>query len=107
MAVAAAIWFITWHKRNLLEIGKAWNWNDRAKQLQRRAEETLRKLNLREHLCEGPGVFVALMYMSGQIQKLALELSSHLSAQFVSITIICKEFPKEVDEYCHVVPWEN
>lgn len=73
----------------------------------KRAEETLRKLNLREGICEGSGVFVELRYMSGQIQKLALELSSNLGAQFVSITIICKEFPMEVIKYCHTVPWEN
>lgn len=100
----AAIWFIIWHKWNLSAIGKAWNWNNGAKQLQRRAEETLGKLTLREGICEGPGIFVALRYISGQIQKLALALSSHLGAPFVSITIICKWFPREVDKYRHAVP---
>lgn len=100
----AAIWFIIWHKWNLSAIGKAWNWNNGAKQLQRRAEETLGKLTLMEGICEGPGVFVALRYVSGQTQKLALELSSHLGARFVGITIIRKQFPSKVDKYRHAVP---
>lgn len=100
----AAIWFIIWQKWNLSGIGKAWNWNEGAKQIQRRAEETPRKLTLREDTYEGPGVFVALRCMSGQTQKLALELSSHLGARFVSITITYKKFPRNADKFCHAVP---
>lgn len=55
---------------------------------------------MREGICEGPGI-VYVRFMSGQIQKLALELSRHLGALFVSITMIYKHFPREVDKYCH------
>lgn len=101
----AIIWFIIWHKWNISAImvpKKSWE-NTNFETLK------LRKSWLRVGICEYPGIFVALRFMSGEIQKLTLELSRHLGALFISITIIYNYriynylvyFPREADKYCH------